>query len=138
MSTLEPGPELDAKVAEWVGWPACGGWEFSPSRVFDADWRRDYGKCPHHPDIKCYPSQAPPAISRHDAWLGEVLDTLVAKGYEPALAYSREHEGWRLTVFQLDDDGYWRTRSPYEWQPTRPLAVCAAVVGLMEEQRDGE
>jgi hypothetical protein len=82
---LAAGPALDAKIAEWMGWhkPAGGSWwldaagrmvELASSMECDDCGVEDMGWCP----------------SSNEGCMGQVLDRLIEKGYEPALLYNKE------------------------------------------------
>jgi hypothetical protein len=67
--------------------------------------------------------------------VGQVLDELVKRGYEPALVYDKTLKMWALLPNAGEVGPYMRDGliSNELRQPTRPLAVCAAVLALEEE-----
>lgn len=125
MSNLVPGPALDARIAEWWG---------APFR------RPTHGSCCTcqicgHCNDECMCDWG-----EDEDRVGQVLDRLVEQGYEPALVYDKLTKQWTLCLHAQESSdichGLKRDLGgdPARWQPTRPLAVAAAVVALMDEE----
>jgi hypothetical protein len=148
VSELQPGPELDARIAEWMGWEhldrAPDGFYCleREARGFDKTgggwWVTPKG------EHRCGLCVGVPQFSEKDDLVGGVLDTLVERGFKPTLEYSRSRKKWKLHLHHIDPDEPGVEETEACWQPTRPLATCeavvhlfideAAVVGLMEEE----
>lgn len=156
MTTLEPSASLDARIAEWMGWtdgphtlylwhdrkkrenPRHGAFHQRP-QLPNERWSRigDYSCYVNEAGEKFYcgkPKEVywPLRWSRTDDAAGRVLDTLVERGYEPALVYSSEMGGWQCGVAH-DEHGL---IEGCPCQLTRALAVVAVVLKLMEAQDD--
>jgi hypothetical protein len=75
--------------------------------------------------------------------MGEVLDRLIEKGYKPALVCHPDGKRWAVPLrhtwalgasTEVPTVVYTGVICDENWQPTRPLAVCAAVLPLMKSE----
>ena len=138
MTPLQPSPALDARIAEWMGWEKDSDNPDSPYWLGSdmLTWETHYYGDGH------YSTVWEPSVD--DSHMACVLDTLVERGYEPALVYD-ELAGYALALSivelfdWLSDEPCWLPSvAPDRWQPTRPLSACAAVLALMEESDNAD
>lgn len=120
---MQPGPELDAAVAERVmGWTLCkwgdpcqyGNWETSQGMprhllLFSTDW----------------------------AAAGQVVERLIAEGWDFKLAYYRGGGGaWLASFFRdLTNPKHKRFKSVTKRAKIAPHAICLAALAAMEAAR---